>query len=128
MFTQAQADIVISGGSELFQMCVAVFGVDTLRPFLRDEVKRWAEEHYENMKKDDILAALPADVRTEVQGTRKREELLKGAADLSFERDQKDDGRRVVELYAGVARLVYKKVTEAAGEHDVRLEVQTVGR
>jgi hypothetical protein len=128
LFAQAQADIVISGGSELFQMCVAVFGVDTLRPFLRDEVKRWAEDHYENMKKDDILAALPADVRTEVQGTRKREELLKGAADLSFERDQKDDGRRVVELYAGVARLVYKKVTEAAGEHDVRLEVQTVGR
>jgi hypothetical protein len=91
-------------------------------------VEHWAEEHYENMRKDDILAALPVDVRAEVEGTRKREDLLKEAVDLSFERDQKDDGRRVVEIYAGVARLVYKKVTEAAGEHDVRLEVQTVGR
>ena len=128
MFTQAQADIVISGGSELFQMCVAVFGVDTLRPFLRDEVKRWAEEHYENMKKDDILAALPADVRTEVQGTRKREELLKEAAESSFEWDQTDDRRRVVELYAGVARLVYKKETEVVNKENVKPEAQTVGR
>jgi hypothetical protein len=112
LFTQAQADIVISGGSELFQMCVAIFGVDTLRPFLRDEVQRWAEHYYENMRKDDILAALPADVRAGVQGTKKREQLLKQATELSFERDQADDRRRVVELYAGVARLVYKKVTE----------------
>jgi HEAT repeat protein len=102
-FTKAQADIVISGESELFQMCVAVFGVDSLRPFLRDEVKRWAEEYYDNMRKNDIRAALPAEVLVEVQSKRNVKKLLKKAAELSFERDQKDDGRRVVKLYAGVA-------------------------
>jgi hypothetical protein len=80
------------------------------------------------MKKDDILAALPADVRTEVQGTRKREELLKEAAESSFEWDQTDDRRRVVELYAGVARLVYKKETEVVNKENVKPEAQTVGR
>jgi hypothetical protein len=47
---------------------------------------------------------------------------------LSFERDQKDDGGRVVELYAGVARLVYKKVTEVVNTENAKPEVQTVGR
>jgi hypothetical protein len=128
LFAQAQADILISGGSELFQMCVAVFGVDTLRPFLRDEVQRWAEEYYDNMRKKDILAALPADVQAEVQSKRNLEKLLKEAADLSFERDQKDDGRRVVELYAGVARLVYKLETEVVNKENAKPEIQTVGR
>jgi hypothetical protein len=78
------------------------------------------------MRKDDIKDALPADVRAEVQSKRKREQLLKEAAELCFERDQNDDGRRVVELYAGIARLVYKMETEVVNEEDAKPEVQTV--
>jgi hypothetical protein len=135
MFTKDQADIMISGGSEMFQMCVAVFGVDTLRPFLRDEVERWAKDHYENMKKDDVLAALPADVRAEVQSKTNRKHLLKKATELSFEWDQNDDkpdkkeyGRRVVELYSGVARLVYKKVTEVVSKDNAQPEAPPAGK
>jgi hypothetical protein len=47
---------------------------------------------------------------------------------LSFERDQNDDGRRVMKLYAGVARLVYKKVTQVVNKENAKPEVQTVGR
>jgi hypothetical protein len=103
-FTRAQTVIVTAGGSELFQMCVAVFGAGRLRPVLRDELLRWARDHEENLRRQDVLGTLPPGVRATAEKKRGVTNVLTAAAEEAFRLDGSDGGaRRLAQIYSGLA-------------------------
>lgn len=109
-FSKAQADILQTGGTELFQMCLATFAPRAgLRRWLRDELKRWAADHDENLRRKDVLAAISPAVIDQLQGTRGAARLLMAAADASYEADEKGNSvESLGHLYAGMAPFVYE--------------------
>ncbi|HZH16053.1 MAG TPA: hypothetical protein VE057_17015 [Archangium sp.] len=60
LFTTAQSELVVSIGSELFQMCLGVFGPEErLRRELRRQLLEWAQLYDEDLRKRDITSAVP---------------------------------------------------------------------
>jgi hypothetical protein len=115
-FGQSRSDILLTSGTELFQMILATFPANDLRDWLRDETRRWAADHGENLRRKDVLAAMPPDVREQVQSTRGVSPLLEKAADVCFDADHEADTvESLGRLYAGMATLVHE-LTEGGGE------------
>jgi HEAT repeat protein len=108
-FARTSADILGTGGTELFQMCLATFTPrQELRRWLNDELVRWANRHDEDLRRKDVLAAISPPLAEPIKGTRGAANLLKKAASASLEADEKDDGVEALAfLYAGLARFVY---------------------
>jgi HEAT repeat protein len=105
-FAEAKADLVIREASELFQMCVVVFEAD-LRPLFGLELERWAGQHYRRITEEQIEQASPEDIRPGLNPDHTRTQMLRQAAELCERADTADGGRRLIALYANVARLVY---------------------
>ena len=62
-FVEAQSDLLTSKGSELFQMCVAVYKpVEKLRRGLRDHLMVWSQRHADDLTKNNVLQSLSDDV------------------------------------------------------------------
>jgi hypothetical protein len=116
-FARAQSDIVLAGGTELFQMCLATFMPrQGLRRWLCDELVRWAEDHRENLRRDDVLKAVPRSLVDQVKSTRGPAKVLGRAARICFDADEAQDSvERLGLLYAGIATLVYE--WESAPKH-----------
>ncbi|EPX59695.1 hypothetical protein D187_002439 [Cystobacter fuscus DSM 2262] len=63
-FAREQSDLVTEAGSELFQMCAYVFGYDArLKAELARHLELCAEANDERLTKEDILAAVPVELR-----------------------------------------------------------------
>jgi len=67
-FTHAQSELVVSSGSELFQMCLGVFGPEErLRQELKRQLLEWARLYDEDLRKRDIARAVPEALRPRFQ-------------------------------------------------------------
>jgi HEAT repeat protein len=108
-FAKAQSDILHTGGNELYQMCLATFVPrEGLRQWLHDQIKAWAAEHDENLRRKDILAAISSSLADRIKGARGAARLLTLAADASFEADEHADSLQLLgALYVGIAPHVY---------------------
>ena len=109
-FAPAQADLSQTGGTELLQMCLATFTPkDAWRQWLQDELVKWAMAHEEDLRKKDVVRAVPDPVRQQVENIRGVAKLLTNAAQLCLAADQE---RKSVELlgrlFGGIATLVYE--------------------
>jgi hypothetical protein len=124
MFGRARSDILLARGTELFQMILATFTpAADLRRWLRDELERWATDNGENLRRKEVLTAMPQEVREQVKSTRGVSNLLKKAADTCFEADDEADAvESLGRLYAGIAPTLYE-LSEEDGEV---IGVQTV--
>jgi hypothetical protein len=109
-FAPAQADLLQTGGTELLQMCLATFTPkESLRQWLHDELVTWAKGHWENLRKQDVMKAIPDPVRQQVEKSRGVTKLLTKAADECFASDQQGKSVELLgRLYAGIATLLYE--------------------
>lgn len=116
-FARAKSDLLQTGGTELFQMCLATFTPkQELRTWLRDELAKWAENYQEDLRRRDVLAAIPPQIIEQVKDTTGRGRLLAKAADRSFDADNGTDSVSMLgTLYAGLAPFVYE-LEEGIGE------------
>ena len=124
-FTKDRAGILLRDGAELFQMCLTTFSVGLdLRRWLRDELVKWARRHHENLRRRDVLSAVPAEMIDQVRNIKGGATILVRAADLGLAADKQSDTIRILgTLYAGIAPLVYElKLGESAGEQDSELQ------
>jgi HEAT repeat protein len=110
LFVGAHSDIVLTEGSELFQMVLATFSDRAaLRQFLRLELENWASAHHQDLRLADFKAALPKSVARKARTFSDNKELLMKAADVAFEEDR--DSTTVDALgaiYGCLAPLVWK--------------------
>jgi HEAT repeat protein len=108
-FTKARADILPTGGTELFQMYLAAFRPwDELRPWLHGELKKWAQNHDEDLRRKDVLEAIPSAIVTLTKGIRGAGKLLAAAADACLDADERQGSLELLGiLYARIAPLVY---------------------
>jgi hypothetical protein len=116
-FADAHSDIVLTGGSELFQMILATFGDKAaLRECLRTEVQTWADAHHQNLRLVDFKAALPKSVARKAKSFADNKELLTKAVEVAFEADEHSDTVEALgALYGGLAPLIWKLESAAAG-------------
>lgn len=78
LFSSAQSEFVSGAGSELFQMCLQVFGPEEkLRRELRRQLLEWAHLHDNDLKKRDIVNAVPESSQPYVEA------LLHSGTELS---------------------------------------------
>jgi hypothetical protein len=108
-FGGARSDILQTGGSELFQMCLASFAPrEGLRQWIRDELLSWAGDHADNLRALDVRKVVPKKLVSHFEDTRGASEILKAAVQESFDADEKADSLNVLgTLYAGIAPLIY---------------------
>jgi hypothetical protein len=60
LFANAQSDLISGAGSELFQMCLQVFGPEQkLHREFRRQLLEWAHLHDNDLTKRDIVSAVP---------------------------------------------------------------------
>jgi hypothetical protein len=77
-FANARSEFVSGAASELFQMCLQVFGPEEkLRRELRRQLLEWAYLHDDDLKKRDIVSAVPESSQPHL------EDLLHSGAELS---------------------------------------------
>ncbi|WP_164016392.1 hypothetical protein [Pyxidicoccus trucidator] len=68
LFANTWSDLVSGAGSELFQMCVQVFGPEErLRRELRRQLLEWASLYDDDLKKRDIVSAVPQRLQPSLQ-------------------------------------------------------------
>jgi hypothetical protein len=115
-FTGARSDLLETGGTELYQMCLTTFRPQAgLRRWLRSELVRRAEAHDEDLRRKDILGAIPMHVLPLVEKTRGCAKLLEKAADACYASDEQTDTVDLLgRLYAAVAPLVYDLAVETS--------------
>jgi hypothetical protein len=57
---RAQSDLLTVEGSEVFQMCLHVFGPkEKLRSILKQDLLRWADSHGDDLTKNNVFSAMP---------------------------------------------------------------------
>jgi hypothetical protein len=107
-FLESPSDILLSGGSELFQLCLVTFeDQDVLRRWLRDELLRWADDPDQGLKRRQVVAALPTKLRPRLERMRGARRILRQAAEQSFVEDQQAGSLTLLgTLYAGIAPLI----------------------
>jgi HEAT repeat protein len=107
-FVGAHSELVLSAGSELFQMILATTAdKPTLRQCLRTELEAWANEHHQDLRLRDFQSALPQAVADNSPGLSNKE-LLTRAAEAAFEADTRSDtAAGLGALYGCLAPLVY---------------------
>lgn len=115
VFSGSAAEVHGPAGTELFQMCTAVFApVDELCDWLRNELRVWAETHGDDLRRRDVLGAVPTELQPEVASARGVKGLLTRAIDACFAADKyRQSAERVSRLYAGIAVLVHDLEVEA---------------
>ncbi len=65
LFTSAQSELASGGGSELFQMCLQVFGPEErLRKELQRQILEWARVYDDTLTKRDIIDQVPSELRS----------------------------------------------------------------
>jgi hypothetical protein len=116
-FVRAGADLLQTGGTELFQMCLATFATkEGMRRWLRDELLKWAKDHKGNLRQKDVLAAIPPQLNYQTRDTHGARILTRAAA-ACFDADQQSNSLAMLgALYAGIAPLVYE-LKEGADEN-----------
>lgn len=109
-FARARSDVLQTGGTELFQMCLATFTPrQDLRRWLRDELLAWADQYAEDLRRRDVVNAVPPSLLATVKDTRGAAKLLSEAAQACYEADDATDAvASLGTLYAGMAALVYE--------------------
>jgi hypothetical protein len=111
------------GKSELFDMCVEVFRPrEQLKATLHADVQKWTVEFDGGVLKDDVIAAMPPELRPKVaerfpQGSAASAgTVLKACLELSAEHDDAAGVKTLLSLYIRVAPLIVvarKKRAEA---------------
>lgn len=107
-FTQSQADILPTGGTELFQMYLAVFTPrEKLRDWLHEKLLEWAAWYErEELGRKAVETAVAPQVLAQVKHTRGPGKLLRAAIARSLELDQQQNSLETLgHLYAGIAPL-----------------------
>jgi hypothetical protein len=106
----SHSDIVLTGGSELFQMILATFGDRAaLRQCLRTGLGAWADAHHQNLRLLDFQAALPKDLAGTARTFADNKELLLKAVEAAFEADAHlGTVEALGALYGCLAPLVWK--------------------
>jgi hypothetical protein len=114
-FSATGADLLSTGGSELYQMCLVLFRKRPgLGQWLRDELVRWANEYDEDLRKINVVGALPPQLAAMAGNVRGAARLLREAAGLCFQVDQEHDSVEMLgRLYAGMAPVIYGLKTRA---------------
>jgi hypothetical protein len=109
-FVGAHSDIVLTGGSELFQMFLATFAdKGMLRQCLRAELEAWASAHHQDVRLLDFKAALPKSVARKARTFPDNKELLTKAVEVAFEADTSSGMAEALgALYGCLAPLVWK--------------------
>jgi hypothetical protein len=108
-FARAESDLLQTGGTELFHMCLATFATKGgMRRWLRDELSKWAMDHEGDLPRKAVLKAISPKLNYQTKHTNGARILTK-AADASFDADEKSDSLTLLgTLYAGIASLVYE--------------------
>ncbi|WP_437321767.1 hypothetical protein [Sorangium sp. So ce385] len=106
IFVRDPTDLLPGGASELFAMCLFVFGpVPRLRDEIKRQLERWADQHDDDLSKLEIASTLPESVRGEILGhaTISPGDALKKAVEACDDKDLRVLGA----LYANVAVKVW---------------------
>jgi hypothetical protein len=117
LFSHSQSELVSGVGSELFQMCLQVFGPEEkLRRELRRQLMEWADLHDDDLRKRDILSAVPELVQPLLaellhQGTELSPRRVLQAAIFACSEDLTSLGL----LYMHMANLLWPLADEPAG-------------
>jgi hypothetical protein len=107
-FVESGSDLLLKSGSELFQMSLVTFGDgDSLILWLRDELRRWAQDFTEDIPRREILNALPNELAHELANHRSRDRLILEAIAQCQKRKQ-EELFLLGSLYSGLAQLIYK--------------------
>jgi hypothetical protein len=109
-FAGAHSDIVLPGGSELFQMILATFGDKAaMRKCLRTELQAWVDLHHQNLRLLDVKPALPKRVARKAKSFVDNKELLREAVEVAFELDEHSHTAEALgALFGCVAPLIWK--------------------
>ncbi|MET0401648.1 MAG: hypothetical protein ABW123_04555 [Cystobacter sp.] len=107
-FAREQSDLMTEAGSELFQMCAYVFGHDArLRAELARQLDACAEANDERLTKEDILAAVPEELREPLRRSGREQgpgALLREASRVC---GAHGEGEALFLLYARIAPRVW---------------------
>jgi HEAT repeat protein len=105
-FAEASSDIVLTGGSELFQMFLTTFAdKEALRRDLHDGLRCWADRHHQELPRRQFKKALPRPVPRKVQDNC---ELLHKAIQTGLEADEKaQTAESLGAIYGCLAPLVW---------------------
>ncbi|WP_437319662.1 hypothetical protein [Sorangium sp. So ce385] len=108
IFVRNPTDLLPGRASELFAMCLFVFGpVERIREELKRQLDRWADGHEDDlsMSKTEIANTMPAAVRGEILGNAA---ISSGAAlKMAVQQCDGNDLRVLGALYASVAVKVW---------------------
>jgi hypothetical protein len=113
-FVEAQSDLLTSKGSELFQMCVAVYSPkEKLRKCLCDHIGRWSEKHGDDLTRNNVIQNLPNEILDHPSWKDQPEEgirtTLLNAVQLCITVDEENrDARNISFLYGGIAPIVWR--------------------
>jgi hypothetical protein len=89
-------------------MSLVTFGDgDSLILWLRDELRRWAQDFTEDIPRREILNALPNELAHELANHRSRDRLILEAIAQCQKRKQ-EELFLLGSLYSGLAQLIYK--------------------
>jgi hypothetical protein len=103
-FTVRRSDDSGETGSELFQMCLAVFGPkEVLRKHLRSDLERWADELDDELQKLEIKSAVPPTVDIRFDRQSSPAVLLKQLATACGDRLEE-----LAHVYVRIAPLAWK--------------------
>jgi hypothetical protein len=108
-FRNGKSDVLGIGGSELFEMLVAVFGPHVeLREWFFGEVVRWSLSYNDEIRRKDARAALSGLIDTSVdQGSTR--DLMNAGAEEAYRRDDSLGlPLELASIYARLAPLVYE--------------------
>jgi hypothetical protein len=102
-----------SGQSELYQMLVAVFSPrDELRDWLKECLKRLASKHADNLRRRDVMRAIPADISTNVGGPAGTREVLLAAIDVAYRADLENSSTAMLgAVFGNLAPVIYELET-----------------
>ncbi len=112
-FVSAQSDILTVIGSELFQMCVAVYRPrEALRQQLRGHLLLWAKRHGGDLTKNNVIRGLPERILSDpmwtVEERDNAQSLLTKAVQLCTVVDtQSDDASCLSAMYAEIAPIIW---------------------
>ena len=113
-FTGAPSDILLAGGSELFQMLLTTFGDrESLRRCLRGQLDRWSATYHQNLRLMDFQTSLPQMVAEQAASFADNKVLLARAVEVAFDTDVQAG---TVEMLGGLYGCLAPFVQKLGGE------------
>ncbi|EPX64424.1 hypothetical protein D187_005558 [Cystobacter fuscus DSM 2262] len=109
IFATSQSEFDSGSGSELFQMCLQVFGPEQkLRHELRRQLLEWAQTHDEDLMKRDLVEAVPEELRPRMRAIMASNGELSPSSTLRLATEVCSENlQRLGSLYMRVASLLW---------------------